>query len=102
MGEKIDEYTIADTLQAVLIVLSELDNQFLHHLSQKWIGSRRIVARDPEKIYPHAPRLSRFAHPILDGWWMDTNISQTQLKSRLRIICDVAGLKFGSDLTYLA
>jgi hypothetical protein len=100
MGEKIDKYTIADTLQAVLLKLSELDDQFLHRLSLKSTGSRRIVARDPEKIYPHAPRLSRFARPISKEWWMDTNISQTQLKARLRIICDVAEINFGSDLVF--
>jgi hypothetical protein len=98
LDEKLDAFTIADILETLLLRLRDLDNNFLFQLSLKPTRSRRVVAQEPQQVYIDSPRLAPHARKICEGWWMDTNISWQQLKGRLRIICDVAGLIYGTDL----
>ena len=82
-----------------LLNIAKHKSGFLEQLSTKSTKSRRIVARDPEKLYLKRPGLSeKYARALLDGWWVDINLSRLQCEQRLRTACDVAGLKFDRDL----
>jgi hypothetical protein len=77
--------------------MAEIDDGFLDALAQKRIRNRRIVARRPDALYARSG-LQRFAEPLGDGWYADTNLSKQQKGVRLREACDLLGLAFGRDV----
>ena len=59
---------------------------------------RRLVARNPDDLYTD-PKLVRNASRNLGNeWWIGTNYSNDQKLKFIRIACEVAGVKFGSQL----
>lgn len=56
-------------------------------------------ARTKEELYPDRPDLCRdHSHQLKSGWWVGLNYSKEAIKGILSIACEVAGLRFGSDL----
>lgn len=71
----------------------------LDALSKQRTRSRRIVARDPAKLYLNRPALAEdYAEKLDDDWWVDINLSRPQIELRLNLACDLAGLDFGKDV----
>ena len=100
LGDSFKKYSLKDAYLLCLRLLSELDPDFLDNLSQKETRARRIVAQRKENLYKNNPRLAEeFAVRLLEGWWVDTNLSRNQIQNRLKTACEVAGIRFGSDLT---
>ncbi len=62
----------------------------------KSAGKKRIlVSKDKWKLYPGRPDLVRkHSRELIDGWWIGTNISQTQIIKFVKIACDVWGVEF--------
>ncbi|RWE85101.1 hypothetical protein [Mesorhizobium sp.] len=82
-----------------LLELAAADGTFLTSLSKEETPARRLVARDRKALYKKTPHLAdEFAEELVDGWWLDTNLSQQQVESRLQTACKVANIAFGSDL----
>lgn len=99
LGDRFEEHSLKDAYIRCLRLLSSFRPQFLEQLSQKSTRSRRIVARLKEDLYLNKPSLAeKFAMPLGDGWWVDTNLSRQQCDSRLEMACEVAGIRFGNDL----
>lgn len=99
LGERVEEGSLQAAYMSCLIDIAKHKTGFLERLSAESTKSRRIVARDPEKLYLKTPGLSgKYARPLVDGWWVDINLSRQQCEQRLKIACDVAGLKWGHDL----
>ena len=99
LGDRFEERSLKDAYIRCLTLLSRRTPGFLEQLSQKSTRSRRIVARLKQDLYLNKPSLAeKFAMPLCDGWWVDTNLSGQQCDSRLEMACEVAGIRFGSDL----
>ena len=99
LGDRYEEHSLKEAYIRCLILLSSLEPHFLERLSQKSTRSRRIVARLKQDLYLNKPSLAeKFAMRLCDGWWVDTNLSRQQCDSRLEMACEVAGIRFGSDL----
>ena len=99
LGERVEEGSLQAAYMSCLVDISKRKSGFLEQLSAESTKSRRIVARDPEKLYLKTPELSgKYARPLENGWWVDINLSRQQCEQRLKIACDVAGLKWGRDL----
>ena len=100
LGERSEAHSLRDAYVLSLQLLSARYPGFLDGLSRKETRARRIVARRKEDLYKNNPRLADdFAMRLSDGWWVDTNLSRPQCESRLETACEVAGLRFGKDLT---
>lgn len=98
-GKRIAATSLKDAYLGCLRALAESEPQFLEKLGTLSTRARRIVAREPEDLFIKKPELARkFATPLLDGWWADTNLSRQQCESRLKSACDVAQIIFGRDL----
>lgn len=78
--------------------LHDLDVSYLPKLSKQVLRTRRLVARSAEDLYIESPHLAYEAREICPGWYADTNLSKGAILKRLQIACEVAGLKFGTDL----
>jgi hypothetical protein len=82
-----------------LNLLSKRDSNFLSALSKVETHARRVISNEPSRLYINSPHLAeRYAERLNDDWWIDVNLSQLQVESRLEDACKIAGLKFGSDL----
>ena len=77
------------------------DSEFFEKLSKVEISAaRRIIAKEPEELFIKSPHLAKdYAERLNDKWWVDINISQQQVETRIKDACKIVGLKFGVDLT---
>ena len=99
LGERVEERSLKAAYMNCLRRLANLEPQILERLAGKPTRARRIVARKATDLYLRKPELAeKFAARLTDQWWVDTNLSRQQCENRLRTACEVAGLKFGSDL----
>lgn len=88
-----------DIVIAVLRELAARDPEFLDKFARVAPGrSRNHVARRAEDVYPGQPQLLRYVMELAPGWHFGTNINNRDKKRLLEVACQVAGLKFGSDL----
>ena len=99
VGERVKEDSLKAAYMDCLRRLAELDPQLLERLSEETTKARRIVARRPEDLYLKNPKLAeKFAVQLTDQWWVDINLSRSQCEQRLKTVCEVTGIGFGSDL----
>lgn len=89
-----------DAYKKVLNWLADRDETFLSRLGEEISGSRRIVARSHETLYPRKPQLAHKLSPELlrDGWYVDLNLSKDQKIKRLMTACAITGLEYGKDV----
>jgi hypothetical protein len=59
---------------------------------------RRYLAHTREELYTDSPHLADNAYEVQPGWWVDTHASRAGIETRLRMACEVAGVKYGKDL----
>lgn len=98
-GERVEERNLKSAYMSCLRKLAHLDSHIIERLAEIETRARRIVARNPSDLYLRKPELAeKFAAQLTDHWWVDTNLSRQQCERRLQTACDVAGLKFRSDL----
>lgn len=99
-GKRVEAQSLKDAYLRCLEALAEIEPRFLERLGQLSTRARRLVARQPEHLYLSSPDLAeKHAAPLLDGWWVDTNLSRQQCEKRLQAACEVARIQFGRDLT---
>lgn len=64
-----------------------------HGKKRRWLAIRR------EELYPGRLDLAReHSHKLSSGWWLGTNYSKRTIERIIRRACDVAGVRFGSEL----
>jgi hypothetical protein len=91
-----------DVLVCVIEALAERDSTFLDRFASlpKHGRTRRYIARDQNDLYPGRPDLAQeFSHQLRSGWWLGINISRKQVERIIQMACEVAGLRYGRDLT---
>lgn len=97
-----DDFTTTyarDAYSWLLKRLNDKDRNFLDRLSEIETPGRRIVSKNPERLYKNTPHLAEdFAKPLIDDWWFDTNLSVQQIKSRLSTASKLAGYSYGDNL----
>jgi len=97
--DEIVESSLKDAYKSALRMLAESDPGFLERLAEHKTSARRIVARTPADLYLKTPDLAaQFAERLVDDYWLDTNLSQQQIISRLRTAARVAKCQFGRDV----
>jgi len=72
---------------------------FERFAARKHGTKRRIIDREPARLFPGRPDLVRIhARKLSDGWWIGANVSRARIEQIIRMACEVAGVKFGSEL----
>lgn len=94
---------LKDAMLAVLTELAHRDSGFLARCAEHPNNqgrTRRYIARSREELYPERPDLQQEASSALPGgWFIGTNMNNLLKQSILRMAAEVAGLRFGHDLT---
>lgn len=90
----------AEVMGAVFGKLASMDPQFCARFSEQHYGRvRKYVAKTKDALYPGQPEREHYSHPLPGGWWVATHCSNTAKIGRIKNACEIAGLKFGQDLT---
>jgi predicted type IV restriction endonuclease len=89
-----------DVLIQVFRELAERDPSFLERFAAlpKHGRKRRYLARIREELYPGSTHLADNAYEVRPGWWIDTHASRAGIETRIKMACEVAGVRYGEDL----
>ncbi len=91
-----------EVLKGVFEVLAKRDETILERFASlpKHGRTRRYLAKDPVDLYPGRPDLARdFSAQLSSGWWLGTNNSRATIEQIIVMVCEVAHLKYGKDLS---
>ena len=90
--------SLKDAYCKLLVLAIEQNESFLERFSKHKGKSRYYVARKPEQLYTNSPHLAaKHALQLLPGWFVDTNLSETQVGTRARVAAREAGLFYGRE-----
>jgi hypothetical protein len=98
-------YPYQNAKEAMVIVLRELaksDSSFLERCSvhpDAQGRKRRYIARTAEELYPDREDLRHMRESLPGGWLVATNLNNVLKKTIIRLATEVAGLKFGKDVS---
>lgn len=101
-GQSEEFGTFKDALVFLLAQLDARAEGFLESCSRDArfrTRTRCYLARSPEAIYPTNPDLAEHHVHLDDGWFLGTNSNNAQKMDQARAACEVAGLRFGTDVT---
>lgn len=99
LGERRSAANGNDALLDVLRLLAARTPGFLEHLASEVRGrSRNHIARSRAEVYPERPDLSHYVVPLVDGWFVGTNIADREKMQIIEKACSVAGLVLGRDV----
>ena len=59
---------------------------------------RRYLARDPKDLHPNTPELEHLSRQLKSGWWINTHHSIAGIRQIIKMACEHANVKYGSDL----
>jgi hypothetical protein len=90
-----------EVMTSVIERLADQDPTFL----EKFVSlprhgrTRRYVAINRSELYPDRPDLAQeYSHQLRSGYWLGTNYSRRQIEQILEMACDVARVRYGTDL----
>jgi negative regulator of replication initiation len=98
LGTYYSEPNLKSAYMKILRLFSDRSAAFLEDYAKLETASRRFISRDRDNLYKKSGHLSHSAEIFIDDWWIDVNLSQEQVESRLLKACDTAKLNFDSDL----
>lgn len=92
--------SVADALEGILRELAERDPTFLERFAPLSQYGRKVqyVARSREELNPERPDLVNNAREFRPGWWMYARLSNQQKENVIKKACEVAGVRYGTDL----
>ncbi|MDD9798943.1 MAG: hypothetical protein OXU29_00505 [Gammaproteobacteria bacterium] len=99
-GKDVDVGKGNRTLAAVLKVFQSRDPKFIERFAAnpKTVGrTRRLVAQSREDLYDQRD-LVEYSVELKDGWWLGTNLDTVSVRRHIETACEIAGVKFGSQL----
>lgn len=100
-GGRLTAANLKDAYRRLLCELAAAHPHFLDEFAGEKERRRRFVARAPAALYEHSAHLVRHAQPLVDGWFFDANLSETQIAKRARIAARLCGLFYGQDVRIL-
>lgn len=93
--------TSGEMMAAIFAGFAKDDAAFCEQFRKRRSGrDREYVARSREALFPGQPRLWKSnAWELPGGYFVGTHMGNPQKEDLIRVACEVAGLKFGRDLT---
>ena len=89
------------TIEEILIEFHKRDHTFMDRFAPRTVTSRRcLVALNADDLYDN-PGLKDEVRKLENGWWLARNISTKTIRQSTILACEVAGVKFGSQLTLI-
>ena len=100
-GKQVECSYANQTLAEILKEFQRRDSGFMARFAPRVRGrTRQLVAQNRDDLYTEK-HLTTFSINMGNDWWLGTNISGGNVRKYAKIACEVAGVKFESDLTFL-
>ena len=100
--ESFNTSSAKETLAEILKKLQDRDPGFMDRLAKETVGrKRRLVARDRNDLYDDPKFVEQSSLDLGNGWWLGHHLSTKDIKKKIEAACEVAGVKFGSQLTLI-
>lgn len=97
--EVVGATSLKDAYCNLLKLAHQKDPEFLERLSSYKGKSRRYVARIASDLYGKSPHLAKnHALQLVPGWFVDTNLSESQVAQRAKAAAYVSQLAYGQDV----
>ena len=97
-------YSTSRWIEVLIGVLNEFiarDPEFVSNFRRAhpryWTNRRQLIADRQGEVYLKASHLTRVARQLNNGQWVDTNLGQIGIVSRIKDACAVMGLRYGVD-----
>jgi hypothetical protein len=100
-GQHYPARSAREVLEGVFEALNKRDTKILDRFAAlpKHGRTRRYLAKNPSDLYPGRPDLARdHSAQLSSGWWLSINHSRATIERIIEMVCDVAQLKYGTDL----
>ena len=99
-NETYDAANLKDAYCGLLRRLAAKYPAFITDFARQSSRSRAFVARVPDQLYKNSPHLAKdHAQKLIDGWFVDTNLSESQVSQRVRAAAVTANLVYGKDVS---
>jgi hypothetical protein len=99
-GRTIECTSLRELLAEGLRALEKYKPGMLEQLSVIKPRTKRIVARDPARLFDQQELVANYAERLgVDGWWYGTNNSADETNAWLRRAAELAGLSWGKDVS---
>lgn len=99
-GSTVQARFAREVMQEILKRLADRDQTFLVRFASRKHGrKRKYISQDRLELYQGRPDLAE-THSVefVPGWWLGTNYSRDNIEDIIRLACEVAGLKYGTDV----
>ena len=102
LGKAEKVMNLKDAYLTILIALVRHKASLFQLLAFEGTERRRWIAPSAEALFITSPHLaSDHAHQIAPSWFVDTNVSRAQIISRLTTACQLAGVRYGEQVSIL-
>jgi hypothetical protein len=98
-GNTIECGSLKEMLAEGLRALEKHQRGTLDKLSAIKPRTKRIVARDAQRLFDQPELAAKYAEKLTDSWWYGTNNSAGETNAWLRRGADLAGLEWGRNFT---
>ncbi len=100
--ESFNTSSAKETLAEILKKLQDRDPGFMDRLAKETVGrKRRLVARDRNDLYDDPKFVKQSSLDLQNGWWLGHHLSTAQVQRYIKTACEVAGVKYGTQLTLI-
>lgn len=97
LGSNVQAETLGAFFSEIVDMMSEVAPDVVQEFAMCRARTRHYVSRTPVGV--HGGRLDLPTHKTTSGWYVSKNIGRRDLVRGLKVLCSIARLKYGSDLT---
>ena len=91
-----------DTLKAVILELSKEEKDLLSLIEKETLSNKRTwVSRDKNNLFDRDDLVQKHSFSLKRGWYIGSNIGTNVVRKRIQGVCELAGVRFGKDLTLI-
>lgn len=98
-GKVVECKSLKELLAVGLKTIEATHPTMLDRLAQIRPRTKRIVGRDPADLFDQQDLADKYAERLCEGWWYGTNNSADETNTWLRRAAELAGLKWGVDIS---
>ena len=100
-GECVDTKSNIESLMKILVKFQDRDTNFMERFKEETRKKWPLVAKNRDELYSAPPPNKKIWSKVLEnGWWLQTGTraKKEEIKEHIEIACEVAGVKFGTQL----
>jgi len=87
------------TLAQIVEIFAHETPEFMQSFAERTATKKRnLVAKNRADLYQTRHLVDSHSKQLNNGWWLGTNRSKLQIQGHIETACDIAGVRFGTQL----